>query len=102
MGLKASLVASSLDIRAHTPRLIRRMAEDSPDTIGRRIRAARRARGLSQNQLATLIGVVESTLSRYERALLVPGADHLAAIADACDVKLDALVPPRPQVRAAS
>jgi len=51
-----------------------------PRTIGERIVAARRSRGLSRKRLAKLLGVDEGTLKRWEEDRCAPGWDHLAGL----------------------
>lgn len=66
--------------------------------IGSRIRKYREERGLSQKQLAELIGVKNSRVSNWEQGLNRPDADILADICRALqvspsellDVRLDA------------
>lgn len=48
--------------------------------IGSRIRRYREERGLSQKQLAELIGVKNSRVSNWEQGLNRPDADILAAL----------------------
>jgi len=55
-------------------------------TLGEVIQTARRARGLTQEELATAIDVSQAALSRYEKDLRVPEPDVLPRIADALGV----------------
>ena len=48
--------------------------------IGSRIRKYREERGLSQKQLAELIGVKNNRVSNWEQGLNRPDADILAAL----------------------
>lgn len=54
--------------------------------IGSRIRKYREERGLSQKQLAELIGVKNSRVSNWEQGLNRPDADILAALCRALQV----------------
>ena len=54
--------------------------------IGSRIRRYREERGLSQKQLAELIGVKNSRVSNWEQGLNRPDADILAALCRALQV----------------
>lgn len=54
--------------------------------IGSRIRKYREERGLSQKQLAELIGVSNSRVSNWEQGINRPDADILAEICRALDV----------------
>ena len=61
----------------------------SPETVGRRIRAARDLRGFSQRGLATRLGLDQSQLSKYERGYGMPSFFNAICIADALGVSLD-------------
>jgi len=54
-----------------------------------RLRALRRARGLSQRQLAELVGCETMLISRYERGTGLPKMDTLIAVAHSLQVSLD-------------
>lgn len=54
--------------------------------IGSRIRKYREERGLSQKQLAELIGVKNNRVSNWEQGLNRPDADILAALCRALQV----------------
>ena len=56
------------------------------------IRILREKRGLTQKQLADLIGVAPSTVANYENDVRTPNIYALCDIADALDVSLDVLV----------
>ncbi|MFE3169345.1 helix-turn-helix transcriptional regulator [Streptomyces sp. NPDC059224] len=60
--------------------------------IGNRIRAAREERGLSQNQLADLIGREYRTILRWEYAQRIPNLEDLLLIADVLGVPVSDLV----------
>lgn len=51
-----------------------------------RLATTRKRRGLSQTQLAEMIGTTPQNLSRYENGIREPKATTLAAIAKALDV----------------
>lgn len=57
--------------------------DDMRRTWGDSIRSHRRARRLSQKQLADGCGVEQSTVSRWERAEIVPTESHKILIAEA-------------------
>lgn len=57
--------------------------------MGRRIAEARRAAGLSQEDLADRANVRAPTISRYERGQFSPRADKLGPIADALGTSID-------------
>ncbi|MEV7358226.1 helix-turn-helix transcriptional regulator [Kitasatospora sp. NPDC091276] len=54
--------------------------------VGERIRHLRRARGMSQERLAELIGRDRQSIRHYEHGMTSVGLDDLAAIARAFDV----------------
>ncbi|QUA52161.1 helix-turn-helix transcriptional regulator [Aristaeella lactis] len=59
--------------------------------IGERIKAARLVKGLSQEKLGDLLGVSFQAVSSWETGKFIPDSDHLAALAKALDLSLDAL-----------
>ena len=54
--------------------------------IGEQIKAARKAKGVSQEKLAVRLGVVRQTVSKWENGMSVPDADVLIKIAELLDV----------------
>lgn len=52
--------------------------------IGTILRVMRLAKGLKQTELATKIGVVQTTLSGWERGYRQPKFDDIVAIAQEC------------------
>ncbi|MEU3025350.1 XRE family transcriptional regulator [Nocardiopsis alba] len=66
--------------------------EDVLDVVGSRLRALRRARGVTLADLAVTIGVSESTLSRLESGQRRPTLELLLPLARTYDVPLDDLV----------
>ena len=61
------------------------------ETVGKRIREARKVRGLSQEKLSELLGVSFQAVSSWETGRFVPDAEHLPALAKELDLSLDAL-----------
>lgn len=59
--------------------------------LGEVLETARRARGLTQEQLAEAVGIRQAALSRYEHGLRQPDEDTLARLADALGVTPDFL-----------
>lgn len=59
--------------------------------IGERIKAARKVKGLSQDDLGNLLDVSFQAVSSWETGKFIPDSDHLAALAKALDLSLDAL-----------
>ncbi|MEG2571027.1 MAG: helix-turn-helix transcriptional regulator [Clostridia bacterium] len=60
--------------------------------IGKRIRTARRAKGLSQEQLAECVGVGTTHVSHIETGNTIASMKIFIAIVDALDVSADALL----------
>ena len=64
----------------------------SGEIVGRRVREARQARGLTQPQLAEAAGIAPETISRLERGRQTPRLDHLIAVAAGLNTTVGALV----------
>ena len=64
---------------------------DGSKAIGERIRAARLAKGMNQEQLGEKLGVSFQAVSSWETGKFIPDPDHLPALAKALDLSLDAL-----------
>ena len=60
--------------------------------VGQRIKAAREAKGLTQEGLAALVDLSPTHMSVIERGLKVPNLDSFVAIANALDVSADSLL----------
>ncbi|MFJ2567858.1 helix-turn-helix transcriptional regulator [Streptomyces sp. NPDC087568] len=60
--------------------------------IGERVRAARKARKVSQERLGELVDLDRKTINRIEQGSYATLIDHLLLIADALDVPLTDLV----------
>lgn len=56
------------------------------------IRAVRKSRGLSQEELAIKLNVVRQTVSKWERGLSVPDSDMLVSLSDALDAPVATLL----------
>ena len=61
------------------------------ERIGKRIREARQAKGLSQEQLGEKLGVSFQAVSTWETGRFIPDSDHLPALSRELDLSLDAL-----------
>mgnify|MGYP001587765266 FL=1 len=70
------------------------MAESSKkeDGFPERLRKARAAKDLSQQELANLIDIHPNHVSRYERGEITPNATSIKALADALAVTTDYLL----------
>lgn len=60
--------------------------------FGRRLRAAREERGLTQKELARIAKIAEMLVSRYERGAGYPALETTIALANALNASLDYLV----------
>ena len=67
------------------------MTDEMRKRVGRRIRAARKEKGLSQEKLGEELEVSFQAVSSWETGKFLPDADHLPALAKALDISLDAL-----------
>lgn len=67
------------------------MTDNLKSVLGRRIRAHRVARGLSQEQLAEQIGRSTETVSNVERGRTLPSLPTLERLARSLDVSLSSL-----------
>ena len=62
--------------------------EQKRQALGKRIRAVREEQGLSQSQLALMIGSSKSHIWRIETGRVSVGIDDLIRIADALDARV--------------
>jgi transcriptional regulator with XRE-family HTH domain len=79
----------------HTPRSTKPKAaksESSSETLGERLARLRKARGLTQVELAEKMGVIQVLISDYERNKLRPNPDILVSYARALAVTTDELL----------
>lgn len=60
--------------------------------IGKNLKKCRKEKGLTQKQLAELIGVVASTVTKYENNQLEPNINTLMKISEALDVSMAELI----------
>ncbi|MCI8909138.1 MAG: helix-turn-helix transcriptional regulator [Oscillibacter sp.] len=60
--------------------------------LNENIRAARRAKGLSQEELAVKLGVVRQTVSKWEQGLSVPDSDLLISLSEAFETPVSTLL----------
>lgn len=56
------------------------------------IKQLRKAKGLSQEELAAKLGVVRQTISKWEQGLSVPDSDILIKLADVLDTRVSVLL----------
>ena len=67
-------------------------SEDQASQIGRRIAQIRKAKGLTQQELASTVGITQTLLSSYERGRLRIAAEMLAQIALALGASADQIL----------
>lgn len=65
--------------------------------IGEQIKAARKAKDVSQEELAVRLGVVRQTVPKWENGMSVPDADVLIQIAELLDVPVSQLLGIEPE-----
>jgi transcriptional regulator with XRE-family HTH domain len=63
-------------------------------TVGKRIRMARRAAGLSQEKLANLIGTTRQVIIRWEQDRHLPNAKSRNRLAEATGLTADVFIEP--------
>jgi transcriptional regulator with XRE-family HTH domain len=68
-----------------------RFPQTQPRTSVRLIATARRAAGLTQDQLAALSGINSANIRKYENGRALTGLQSLVRIAEALEVKPEAL-----------
>lgn len=61
-------------------------------TIGTKIKELREAHGIKQKELAAVLGVDPSTITKYEKNERLPEIKYLIKIADFFDVSVDFLL----------
>ena len=60
--------------------------------LNENIKALRKSRGLSQQELAVKLNVVRQTVSKWEQGLSVPDSDMLVAISEAHETPVGTLL----------
>lgn len=60
--------------------------------LNENIRAARKAKGLSQEELAARLGVVRQTVSKWEQKLSVPDSDLLISLSEVLETPVSMLL----------
>ena len=60
--------------------------------FGENLKAMRKAKGYTQEELAIKINVIRQTVSKWEKGLSVPDADMLSQIAEVLDTKVSVLL----------
>lgn len=61
-------------------------------TLGERLKKERKARGLSQESIADMIGVTRQAVTKWESDLSTPSSENLIALSSFFDISLDELV----------
>ena len=60
--------------------------------LNENIKAVRKAKGLSQEELAIKLNVVRQTVSKWEQGLSVPDSDMLVSLSEALETPVSALL----------
>ena len=60
--------------------------------LNENIRTARKAKGLSQEELSVKLGVVRQTVSKWEQALSVPDSDMLISLSEVLETPVNTLL----------
>ena len=60
--------------------------------LSENIKAVRKSKGLSQEELAAKLNVVRQTISKWEQGLSVPDADMLISLSEALETSVSALL----------
>lgn len=60
--------------------------------LSENIKAVRKSKGLSQEELAVKLNVVRQTISKWEQGLSVPDADMLISLSEALETSVSALL----------
>ena len=60
--------------------------------LSENIKAVRKSKGLSQEELAVKLNVVRQTISKWEQGLSVPDADMLISISEELETPVSALL----------
>ncbi len=81
------LVCSYVNLSLERMLILRR--DDKVQILGERLRILREEAGFSQNKLAKLIGIQQSSLNRYESGFSNPTPETLLWFADYFDVSMD-------------
>ena len=81
------LALSYVNLSLERMLIIRR--DDKVQILGERLRILREEAGFSQNKLAKLIGIQQSSLNRYESGFSNPTPETLLWFADYFDVSMD-------------
>ena len=60
--------------------------------LSENIKAVRKSKGLSQEELAVKLNVVRQTISKWEQGLSVPDSDLLVALSEALETPVSTLL----------
>ncbi len=69
------------------------LGEDDLKIYGARVEAARKEKGLTQEELAERVGVTQSMITHIEKGKKKPSLDKAIAIARELDTTVDRLIP---------
>lgn len=88
-NVKKPLQLASCYVNLSLERMLILRRDDKVQILGERLRILREEAGFSQNKLAKLIGIQQSSLNRYESGFSNPTPETLLWFADYFDVSMD-------------
>jgi transcriptional regulator with XRE-family HTH domain len=71
---------------------VRNLSQEERKELGQKIKAARKHRGLSQGQLAEMVGNKVGTIAKYEQGYRTPDIGMLMKISEALEFSIEELV----------
>lgn len=92
LGVGSISLESGIDFERYlksSPMEVSNIKPISPSVLGERIRSVRKLRQVSQEELATTLGVVKSTISSYESGKISVPADRVIELANYLGVNKD-------------
>ncbi len=62
------------------------------DNFGVRLKQLRKSKGFSQKELASLLGIGQTSIANYEKNIRFPSEDKLINLANTLDTSVDSLL----------
>ena len=81
-------LAQSVILYIRGDKIMRQLTDGEKRELGQKIKTARKQKGLSQEQLAELVGYKVGTISKYEQGYRIPDIGMLRKIASALECNL--------------
>lgn len=88
------------DERLPMPRKLPRKSSSPGDSVGQRLAQLRKARGLTQAELAARLGISQASISEYERDVFRLNSDLIIDISNILEVSADELLGLQPAPKA--